>query len=192
MKHLPMKHGPIALALLLALSQAGAQHTHSNSHAWHAAPMSMQQMNEADLKALRPLTGRKFDVAFAQRMIGHHRMAVDMAQYAYKNATDKRVRQNAQAVMNVQGREIDQMVRWLNAWKAPVPAQEQASFTGIKGSPERWFLTEMIPHHQGAIDMAKLAQTRSKDRNVLNMAAAILKTQQAEINQYQTWLKTVK
>ena len=54
------------------------------------------------------------------------------------------------------------------------------------------FMRGMIPHHQGAIDMAKLAQTRSTNRNVLNMAAAILNTQQAEINQYRVWLKSVK
>ena len=40
--------------------------------------------------------------------------------------------------------------------------------------------------------MARLAQTRSRDRAVLNLAAAILKTQQAEIEQYRVWLKSVK
>lgn len=185
-----MNH-PRLLLLGVLLLGAGAQAQHA--HAGHgSAAMTMQEMNDADLKTLRPLKGLAFDVKFAQLMINHHRMAVNMAQYAYKNARDARVRKNAQDVMNVQNREIEQMTAWLKTWKASVPRQEQTSFTGIKGSPERWFLTEMIPHHQGAIDMAKLAQTRSKNRNVLNMAAGILKTQQAEINQYRTWLRSVK
>ena len=180
---------PLLLGLLLLGAGAHAQH----SHAGHgAAPMTMQDMNAADMKVLRPLKGQAFDIAFAQRMIVHHGMAVDMAQYALKNARDARVKKNAQEVITVQNREIEQMKGWLNRWKASVPKASPATMTEVKGGADRWFLTEMIPHHQGAIDMAKLAQTRSTNRNVLNMAAAILNTQQAEINQYRVWLKSVK
>lgn len=178
---------PLLLGVLLLGGGARAQHTHHGS-----VPMTMQDMNAADMKVLRPLKGQAFDIAFAQRMIVHHGMAVDMARYALKNARDARVKKNAQEVITVQNREIKQMAAWLKLWKARVPEQEHTSFTGLKGSTDRWFLTEMIPHHQGAIDMAKLAQTRSTNRNVLNMAAAILKTQQGEINQYRVWLKSVK
>lgn len=180
---------PLLLGLLLLSAGAHAQH----SHAGHgAAPLTMQDMNAADLKVLRPLKGQAFDVKFAQLMINHHRMAVDMAQYALKNARDPRVKKNAQEVITVQNREIEQMKGWLNRWKASVPKASPATMTEVKGGADRWFLTEMIPHHQGAIDMAKLARTRSQNKAVLNMAAAILKTQQGEINQYQAWLKTVK
>lgn len=178
---------PLLLGLLLLGGGARAQHTHHG-----AAPMTMQDMNAADMKTLRPLKGQAFDIAFAQRMIVHHGMAVDMAQYALKNARDARVKKNAQEVITVQNREIEQMKGWLNRWKASVPKASPATMTEVKGGADRWFLTEMIPHHQGAIDMAKLAQTRSTNRNVLNMAAAILNTQQAEINQYRVWLKSVK
>lgn len=184
-----MRRGLLTLAALLGLGTVSAQHTHAGHG---STPMSMQDMTEADLKALRPLKGQAFNVVFAQRMILHHRMAVDMAQYALKNATDRRVRNNAQAVVNVQSREIEQMAAWLRKWKASVPKAEPATITNIQGSPDRWFLTEMIPHHQGAMDMAKLARTRSKNTSVLNLAAAILKTQQAEIDQYRAWLKSMK
>lgn len=184
-----MRRGLLALAALSGGGMVTAQH----SHAGHGSmPMSMQTMTAADLKALRPLKGQAFDVAFAQRMILHHSMAVDMAQYALKNARDARVRKNAQEVIEVQTREIGQMAAWLRKWKASVPKAAPATFTNIQGSPDRWFLTEMIPHHQGAIDMAKLAQTHSTNKSVLNLAATILKTQQAEINQYRAWLRAVK
>lgn len=178
---------PLLLGLLLLGGGTRAQHTHHG-----AAPMTMQDMNAADMKTLRPLKGQAFDIAFAQRMIVHHGMAVDMAQYALKNARDARVKKNAQEVITVQNREIEQMKGWLNRWKASVPKASPATMTAMKGGADRWFLTEMIPHHQGAIDMAKLARTRSQNKAVLNMAAAILKTQQAEINQYRVWLKSVK
>lgn len=43
------------------------------------------------------------------------------------------------------------------------------------------FVNAMIPHHQGAIDMAKIAKAKSKRDEVLNLAEAIVTTQQAEI-----------
>ena len=44
------------------------------------------------------------------------------------------------------------------------------------------FVTGMIPHHQGAIDMAKLADEKSNRAEIKELSAAILESQQAEID----------
>ncbi len=49
------------------------------------------------------------------------------------------------------------------------------------GQPERDFLGAMIPHHQGAIDMAKAVLLVTKDARIRNLAQSIITEQQYEI-----------
>jgi uncharacterized protein (DUF305 family) len=51
------------------------------------------------------------------------------------------------------------------------------------------FLEGMIPHHQGAIDMAKEAQKHAKHEEIKRMADAIISAQQQEIDQMNQWMK---
>ena len=49
------------------------------------------------------------------------------------------------------------------------------------GQPDRDFLAAMIPHHQGAIDMAKAVLLVTKDPHIHNLAQSIITEQQSEI-----------
>ena len=57
------------------------------------------------------------------------------------------------------------------------------------GVPEHDFGTRMIPHHQGAIDMAKAILVHSKDPGLRNLAQGIIVEQQNEIKIMQAWLQ---
>ena len=61
-----------------------------------------------------------------------------------------------------------------------------ASYTG---DPDRDFVTMMIPHHQGAIDMAKALLLYGKDPQTRRLAQEIITDQQSEIELMQLWLK---
>lgn len=50
------------------------------------------------------------------------------------------------------------------------------------------FMTSMIAHHQGAIDMAALAEERAAHQEVKDLAASIITSQSAEIETMQGWL----
>ncbi len=49
------------------------------------------------------------------------------------------------------------------------------------------FLEMMIPHHQGAVDMAELAAANAKHPEIKALAEAILTSQQKEIADMQQW-----
>ena len=55
--------------------------------------------------------------------------------------------------------------------------------------PDVGFVRAMIPHHQGAIDMAKAVLQLGKDEQVKIWADQIIKAQEAEIAEMQEWLK---
>ncbi len=56
------------------------------------------------------------------------------------------------------------------------------------GNPDIDFRTKMIPHHQGAIDMAKVALAHAKDETTKSLAAQIIKDQEREIAEMREWL----
>jgi uncharacterized protein (DUF305 family) len=57
------------------------------------------------------------------------------------------------------------------------------------GNPDRDFAAMMIPHHQGAIDMAKLQLIYGRDPVLRRLAQAIIVEQQQEIELMQRFLQ---
>jgi uncharacterized protein (DUF305 family) len=54
---------------------------------------------------------------------------------------------------------------------------------------ERHFIEKMIPHHQDAIDMAKLALEKSKKSEIKKLSQDIISSQSAEIETMKKWYK---
>ena len=59
----------------------------------------------------------------------------------------------------------------------------------MNGNVDHDFASMMIPHHQGAIDMAKAELMYGKDPVMRRLAQEILVDQQSEIDAMQLWLE---
>ena len=57
------------------------------------------------------------------------------------------------------------------------------------GDPDVDFRTHMIPHHQGAIAMAKVGLKYANDPETTKMAQKIIDDQEKEVADMQAWLK---
>ncbi|MCW5714395.1 MAG: DUF305 domain-containing protein [Bauldia sp.] len=74
------------------------------------------------------------------------------------------------------------------AYVAANDAMMAAMNVELTGDPDRDFVLMMIPHHQGAIDMALIVLQYGTDPEIRAIAEAIIAAQEAEIAQFEAWL----
>lgn len=140
--------------------------------------------------------GADADVVFAQMMIPHHEQAVEMASMAIANDTaSEEVKALARRIEAAQDPEIQTMRGWLRTWGAVESAgpmhhgsggmmtdEDMASLEGATGAEfDRMWLTMMIEHHRGAVDMAQDVLATTADADVEELATAVVESQEKEI-----------
>jgi uncharacterized protein (DUF305 family) len=59
----------------------------------------------------------------------------------------------------------------------------------MSDDPDVAFAAGMLPHHEGAVEMAKIELKYGKDPEMLELARKIVAAQAAEITQMKKWLK---
>ena len=73
-------------------------------------------------------------------------------------------------------------------YKAAHDRMMRAMDLPYSGDPDVDFRTHMIPHHAGAIDMARVAMRHAKDPWTRQLAESVIYEQQREIAEMQGWL----
>ncbi|KOT89949.1 copper resistance protein [Streptomyces sp. NRRL F-5755] len=155
------------------------------------------------------------DVSFAKGMIPHHRQAVQMAEMAGSHGASPQVEDLAGKIKKAQGPEIKTMSGWLEAWGEKVPEDMDgmggmdhggsSPMPGMMGMHEMgelkkssghafdtMFLTMMVKHHQGAVQMATTEQKSGAYGPARKLAQDIITSQNAEISQMQQMLGNKK
>ncbi len=143
------------------------------------------------------------DVDFVKSMIPHHQGAIDMAKVDLQYGKDPEITQLAGEIVKAQESEIATMNAWLEKRGASAgetdPASTKAYETAmdgmmknmhvtLTGDPDVDLVKSMMPHHQGAIDMAKVVLQYGKDAEVKTLAEGIIKAQESEIEFMKEWL----
>ncbi|WP_031007421.1 DUF305 domain-containing protein [Streptomyces sp. NRRL F-5727] len=72
---------------------------------------------------------------------------------------------------------------------APAASSAAPSASGAFNDADVMFAQMMIPHHEQALEMAKLADGRAEDDGVRKIVAAVEKAQDPEIQKMKAWLK---
>ena len=75
--------------------------------------------------------------------------------------------------------------------QAQATMSEAMSVVPLTGDPDRDFLAQMIPHHEGAIDMSKILLQSGLRPEVRRLAQEIIAHQQGEIAIMRRWLVAV-
>jgi uncharacterized protein (DUF305 family) len=75
--------------------------------------------------------------------------------------------------------------------KANKNSEDYKMFTALKGEAyEKAFLSNMLSHHQGAVDMSKIALEKAKRQEIKDLAKAIITAQTDELAQMESWQKS--
>lgn len=139
------------------------------------------------------------EIDFLTMMIPHHEQAIEMSELALTRSDDDEVLQLAEQIKNAQGPEISQMRSLLQEFGIEEnPSSHAAHMHGIltdnemreletaNGSAfDRLFLTGMIKHHEGAIDMVALV---GDSQRLSSLGEAIFTAQNDEITKMQEML----
>lgn len=191
-----------ALALsVVSLTVVAGCGSSSDSGSGH--DMSMMSTSTSSSAAQTQASFNDADVQFATQMIPHHEQAVQMAELAATRASSPQVKALAAQIEKAQGPEIAQMSGWLKSWGKPVPTSMAGHDMGSMGSSDMpgmmsakdmdtlkqssgaafdsMFLTMMIAHHEGAIEMAKQEEAQGSNPDATKLAAQIRTSQSAEI-----------
>jgi uncharacterized protein (DUF305 family) len=151
------------------------------------------------------------DTDFVRGMIPHHQGAVDMANVVQAYGRDSDIRALARWIRVSQETEIAFMRQWLHRRGEAEPAAESAATQqsegvnefktamermhirmniAYSGDAEADFVCAMIPHHQGAIDMAATQLRHGQDPQILALARDIISSQQSDIARMRYWLRS--
>jgi uncharacterized protein (DUF305 family) len=141
-----------------------------------------------------------FDAMFIDGMIVHHEGAIVMANQALQEAQRPEIKTLAEAIIKAQTAEIEQMKQWRAEWYRDLKAtggmmmaDGQMMDMGPMSVPagdqpfDIRFIDAMIPHHEGAVMMAQMAQQRAEKPEIKTLAEEIIKAQTAEIEQMKQW-----
>ena len=185
----------LATCALALVTTAACSSAHPEDTSFMArSDAAMTQM----MTAMRITQSGDVDRDFVALMVPHHQGAVAMARAELRYGHNKRLRSLAQEIIVTQQEEIAEMqLALIGAAASPSTGAEDAAFLArcdaamarmmvamqIKpaNDVDRDFVAMMVPHHQGAIDMAYQELSYGRSEPLRGLAQEIIATQEEQI-----------
>jgi uncharacterized protein (DUF305 family) len=209
----------LGLVAIIAISgMTTACSAGSRTVAQSPSPTTMDEMKGMDRGSMSGMSmdlgpaDANLDLRFIDAMTPHHQGAVEMAKAAQQKSKRPEIQKLAANIIKAQDQEIAQMKQWRKAWY-PKASDTPMAYNAQMGhmmamSPEQRsgmmmrqdlgvadaefdlrFIDAMIPHHEGAVTMAKEVLGKTTRPEIKQMANGIVTSQQAEIDQMKAWRK---
>lgn len=132
------------------------------------------------------------DFTFLMMMLPHHEQAIQMSELALTNTDSTEVLLTAKSIKKLQNVEIQKMKSWLTeagkttsshmTMSGMLTDQQMLDLRSARGKEfDMQYLSGMIGHHRGAIEMAQYEMDHGSNPKVQAMAAAIVVSQTAEV-----------
>ena len=178
-----------------------SSHANASQSANHSGHNSM---DHSSMTSSPGASSAPVELQFLDTMIVHHRGAVDMAKLSASRAEHTEIKTLSDAIIRDQQREIDLMSGLRKKWFGDSPEAINMDFPGMSAGMHSMdlkkldalrgndfdveFIRQMIPHHQGAIEMAKHIGSNDSYAELKKLADDIIKAQETEVRQMNEWL----
>jgi len=183
----------LALSLTLTVAACGNDASSTSSAGSTSSSPSPSVASSADHNAA--------DVSFASEMLVHHAQALEMVDLTQGRDLDPQVQALADDIRAAQAPEITTFTSWLTAWGQDVPDTSESHDSSMSSMPgmmssedmaaleeasdadfrEMW-LTMMVEHHEGAVEMAKTEVGDGEYQPAIDLAKQIATSQTKEID----------
>jgi len=132
------------------------------------------------------------DEEFISQMIPHHQEAIETSNIIINKSTNADLKRFSIGVVSIQTTEVNQMKDWYSSWFGEeytplsnyMPMMGKLTqFSGVE--LDKNYITGMIAHHKGAINMAKQILPITQKTEIKKMAENIISVQSREVKYLQ-------
>lgn len=194
----------LSVALLAVCDRPPSPDVDHSKHD-HNSGVDHSAMDHSKMESSPGAAEAPHELQFIDSMIAHHQGAVAMALLVNTRSQRPEMKKLAQAILDEQRKEIAQMQTWRAKWFGEAKPAINIDFPGmrtgmagmdmtklgaLKGNEfDLEFLRQMVPHHQGAVEMAKALKGGDSYAELKDLSASIIKAQTAEIEHMNGLLK---
>jgi uncharacterized protein (DUF305 family) len=163
----------------------------------------MQSMNKTNSMMNSAKMNGDFDYDYANLMIMHHQMAIDMSLVEIEKGSDQTIKDMAKGIVAAQEIEIREMQQFIQKYKIPNTNNQTSNSykiaTEMKSMMNKMnekimninidndYVTMMIPHHESAVEMAKMQLQYGKQDALIELSKNIIDDQSYEIDEFKKW-----
>lgn len=187
------------------VATANGQENSRNNSSGHSNMNGHDMSNMDHGTSAENAANQPYDLQFIDSMIHHHEGAISMSEMALTKATRPELKSFAQKIIEDQKAEISKMKAWREEWYRGKTSALNMEMPGMKMGKmmdeahtkemgamqgkafDLHFIDMMVPHHEGAVEMAKLAIQKAEHKEIKDLAQKSIDAQQGEIKKMQAW-----